>query len=176
MAAAYEAVLATHAQQMEIWREAQVAIESRAKVAVAAAAESQIAIEAFTTALRRVTYRPGEPVSMDFLAAMDDAAAASPAHAGLQESVAACAVPGGREAVEALGSFLCEVEADRQARGTLEAQLRAESTRTEDLTNVSETLQVSAKHQEKARCHLMKPRPCRRVSGSSKRSSSHLRK
>ena len=138
--AAFEAVLAAHAQHVKASQRVQAEAEERVAHFAEASAEAQAAVASFTAALRRVTYRADEPVPMDFLAAMDDAASTTgtlSATGGAHDLV-----PGGRDATEVLGGFLCDVEADRQARGTLEAQLRVESTRAEDCHNAVEALQV----------------------------------
>ena len=137
---AFEAMLGAHAQQMEELRRSNRDSESRVAAAESSSSELRIAASAFTAALSRISYRANEQIPMDFLAAMDDAAVTSAVDE--KDDVNLGLIPGGREATETLGAFLCDVEADRQARATLEAQLRAESARSEDFEDAVELLQV----------------------------------
>ena len=152
LSAAFEAVLAAHAQQAEAWRSGRAEADARAAAAETKHAQAQVAAGAFAAALRRIAYRAEEPVAMDFLAAMDDAAAA--VGDDDKSNAAVISIPGGRDATEALGAFLCDVEADRLVRATLEEQLRAESSRSEDWRNSTEALQVSVEESYVPLCSL----------------------
>ena len=152
LSAAFEAVLAAHAQQAEAWRSGRAEADASAAAAETKHAQAQVAAGAFAAALRRIVYRAEEPVAMDFLAAMDDAAAA--VGDDDKSNAAVISIPGGRDATEALGAFLCDVEADRLVRATLEEQLRAESSRAEDWRNSTEALQVSVEESYVPLCSL----------------------
>jgi hypothetical protein len=128
---AFEAVLAAHAQREEAVAQSEKAAAAMLATAQQEATKAQAAVARFTGALSRITYSPDAPLAIEFVSEMEAATAALPT-----------ALPGGATAAEVLGGFLCDVEADRQARATLEAQLRTESARAEDAQASAEVLQV----------------------------------
>jgi hypothetical protein len=131
--AAYDAVITAYKLRLETWSAASAAADLRLAAVQRDMTDAQAAVTAYTAALCRITYQPYTPVAVDFVAEMEAVAAANPFFAteGL-----------GRAAVDALSSFLCDVEADRQARATLESQLCNESARADDANTAAEALQV----------------------------------